>query len=59
MTDATDSPSGPPPSSKAVKLVEDGMIVHLGSNDLELFLEALAERVAAGLRITGCRPRSE
>lgn len=39
---------------EAVTLVEDGMIVGLGSGTTsELFLEALAERVASGLRITG------
>ena len=39
---------------EAVALVEDGMIVGLGSGTTsELFLEALAERLAGGLRITG------
>ena len=39
---------------EAVQLVEDRMVVGLGSGSTsELFLEALAERVAAGLRITG------
>jgi ribose 5-phosphate isomerase A len=39
---------------EAVALVEDGMIVGLGSGTTsELFLEALAERVAGGLRVTG------
>src|SRR5688572_26855952 len=38
---------------EAVALVEDGMIVGLGSGTTsELFLEALAERLAGGLRIT-------
>ncbi|HZO28166.1 MAG TPA: ribose-5-phosphate isomerase RpiA [Chloroflexota bacterium] len=44
---------------EAVTLVEDGMIVGLGSGTTsELFLEALAERVAGGLRITAV-PTSE
>ena len=44
---------------EAVGLIEDGMIVGLGSGTTsELFLEALAERVAGGLRITAV-PTSE
>ena len=44
---------------EAVTLVEDGMIVGLGSGTTsELFLEVLAERVAGGLRITAV-PTSE
>ena len=39
---------------EALTLVEDGMIVGLGSGTTsELFLQALAERVAGGLRVTG------
>ena len=53
MTDATDSLKRAA-AREALTLVEDGMIVGLGSGTTsELFLEALAERVAAGLRITG------
>ena len=38
---------------EALSLVEDGMILGLGSGTTsELFLEVLAERVAAGLRVT-------
>jgi ribose 5-phosphate isomerase A len=58
MTDATDSLKRAA-AREAVMLVEDGMIVGLGSGTTsELFLEALAERVAAGLRITAV-PTSE
>ena len=58
MTDAADSLKRAA-AREAVTLVEDGMIVGLGSGTTsELFLEALAERVAAGLRITAV-PTSE
>lgn len=58
MTDATDSLKRAA-AREAVTLVEDGMVVGLGSGTTsELFLEALAERVAAGLRITAV-PTSE
>jgi len=44
---------------EALTLVDDGMVVGLGSGTTaELFLEALAERVAGGLRITAV-PTSE
>ena len=52
MTDATVSLKRAA-AQEAVALVEDGMIVGLGSGSTsELFLEALAERVAGGLHIT-------
>jgi ribose 5-phosphate isomerase A len=52
MTDATASLKRAA-AREAVALVEDGMIVGLGSGSTsELFLEALAERVAGGLHIT-------
>jgi ribose 5-phosphate isomerase A len=58
MTDAADSLKRAA-AREALALVEDGMIVGLGSGTTsELFLEALAERVAAGLRITAV-PTSE
>src|SRR4051794_31236947 len=39
---------------QALDLVEDGMVLGLGSGSTaELFVEALAERVASGLRVTG------
>jgi len=38
---------------QALDLVEDDMVLGLGSGSTaELFVEALAERVAAGLRVT-------
>lgn len=52
MTDETESLKRAA-AREAVTLVEDGMIVGLGSGTTsELFLEALAERIAGGLRIT-------
>ena len=58
MTDAADSLKRGA-AREALALVEDGMIVGLGSGTTsELFLEALAERVAAGLQITAV-PTSE
>jgi len=41
-------------ASEAVRLVQDGMVVGLGSGSTaELFLEVLAAKVAGGLQITG------
>jgi ribose 5-phosphate isomerase A len=41
-------------AAEAVKLVQDGMVVGLGSGSTaELFLSALAEQMLGGLRITG------
>ena len=41
-------------ASEAVRLVQDGMVVGLGSGSTaELFLEALAQRVGGGLRLAG------
>ena len=58
MTDATASLKRAA-AREALTLVDEGMIVGLGSGTTsELFLEALAERVAAGLRITAV-PTSE
>lgn len=46
-------------AERAVALVEDGMVVGLGSGTTAVFaIEALAARVAAGLRIA-CIPTSE
>jgi ribose 5-phosphate isomerase A len=41
-------------AAEALSLVQDGMVLGLGSGSTaELFLDALADRVASGLRITG------
>jgi ribose 5-phosphate isomerase A len=55
MTDAPDSlnPLKQAAAREAVSMVEDGMVIGLGSGSTsELFLGALAERVAGGLRVT-------